>query len=707
MAASERVRVAILGGGVAGLATAFELTSTPELRARHAVTVYQHGWRLGGKCASGRNLAQGSRIEEHGLHMWFGQYENAFALMRACYAELGRPPGARLATVEEAFQPRGEGVLWDDYGGTWVPYRLLFPPNDRVPGDGTPIPDFWEMAMRAVTLGWDQWLERRREAVEERHTALPDWARRVADEVGVAVEHATHAAEEVMLLIARELCRVRIAHPHLPREAAHRHALLLLLDGFRSWVWRHAVAPHLDDDRLRQWFTQLDLATTLMIGIVEDDVHERGFDPLNGIELRAWLRDHGAQEVTLASPFVRACYCGGFAFLDGETATPNLAAGVGALWTVRQLLGYKGALSWRMMAGMGDAVVAPLYEVLRRRGVRFELFHRVTGLSPSANGARIGTVSLVRQARPVGARYDPLVDVDGLPCWPTEPRWDQLEDGAALAAAGVDFETDDGPAPEPRRLEDGVDYDRVVLAISVAALPPLCADLLADTRRPRFAAMVRHAATVMTQSFQVWMRVPLSALGWSLGPYISSTYVEPLDTYCDMSHLLPVEDWPRGAEAASIGYFCGVLADRPGDTPAVTTARARDAAIEFLRDASGVLWPDAHRGSGFDWSLLVAPDGARGEDRFEAQFWRANFAPSERYVLSPAGSLQYRLAPGDSEWENLVFAGDWTHTGLDLGCVEATVMSGMQASRALCGAPATVAGEGHAWLSGERVIAPA
>jgi len=48
-----------------------------------------------------------------------------------------------------------------------------------------------------------------------------------------------------------------------------------------------------------------------------------------------------------------------------------------------------------------------------------------------------------------------------------------------------------------------------------------------------------------------------------------------------------------------------------------------------------------------------------------------------------------------------VFAGDWTHTGLDLGCVEATVMSGMEASRALCGEPVAVAGEGHAWLSGE------
>ena len=49
--------------------TAFELTATPELRARHSVTVYQLGWRLGGKGASGRNAGHGNRIEEHGLHV--------------------------------------------------------------------------------------------------------------------------------------------------------------------------------------------------------------------------------------------------------------------------------------------------------------------------------------------------------------------------------------------------------------------------------------------------------------------------------------------------------------------------------------------------------------------------------------------------------------------------------------------------------------
>src|SRR5690606_146372 len=66
----EKIKVAVLGGGVAALTTAFELTSTEELRAKYDVTVYQMGWRLGGKGASGRNRAVANRIEEHGLHIW-------------------------------------------------------------------------------------------------------------------------------------------------------------------------------------------------------------------------------------------------------------------------------------------------------------------------------------------------------------------------------------------------------------------------------------------------------------------------------------------------------------------------------------------------------------------------------------------------------------------------------------------------------------
>src|SRR5262249_50206609 len=90
----EKQKIAVLGGGMAALTAVFALTSLPDHRERYEITVYQMGWRLGGKGASGRNAAHAERIEEHGLHVLLGFYDNAFSVLRRCYEELGRPAGA-------------------------------------------------------------------------------------------------------------------------------------------------------------------------------------------------------------------------------------------------------------------------------------------------------------------------------------------------------------------------------------------------------------------------------------------------------------------------------------------------------------------------------------------------------------------------------------------------------------------------------------
>ena len=67
-------KIAILGTGVAALTSAFYLTDQPNWQEKYDITVYQMGWRAGGKGASGCNAEYGERIEEHGLHIWFGFY---------------------------------------------------------------------------------------------------------------------------------------------------------------------------------------------------------------------------------------------------------------------------------------------------------------------------------------------------------------------------------------------------------------------------------------------------------------------------------------------------------------------------------------------------------------------------------------------------------------------------------------------------------
>ena len=136
--AGRPIRVAVLGGGVGAITAAFELTR-PELAGRYEVTVYQLGWRLGGKGASGRGVH--GRIEEHGLHIWFGFYDNAFRAMRECYEELHRGSEIPIRTLEDAFHPASRFGVAEDRLDRWLDWVLTFPENDEVPGTQTPSRD--------------------------------------------------------------------------------------------------------------------------------------------------------------------------------------------------------------------------------------------------------------------------------------------------------------------------------------------------------------------------------------------------------------------------------------------------------------------------------------------------------------------------------------------------------------------------------------
>src|SRR5689334_1287106 len=76
-------KIAVLGGGAASLFAVWDLVKTDP--NSYEITVYQMGWRLGGKCASGRRMTGPPRIEEHGLHVMFGFYENVFRVVREAY----------------------------------------------------------------------------------------------------------------------------------------------------------------------------------------------------------------------------------------------------------------------------------------------------------------------------------------------------------------------------------------------------------------------------------------------------------------------------------------------------------------------------------------------------------------------------------------------------------------------------------------------
>ena len=698
MAATKPARVAIIGGGCAAMAAAFELTR-PHLAGRFEVSVYQTGWRLGGKGASGRGPA--ARIEEHGLHLWMGFYENAFRLMRECYAELGRDPATcPIADWRDAFEPAPlVGVADRVPNGEWQIWEGALPPTPGQPGDPGPVR--WTVAeymRRSVALV--------RNLLE---TMRPGLGAMVG--AGAAAGDGPEALSERIMRLVRlgELATVAGFTQAVSAlemmigglSQYPQNVVLALLDGIARSAREVLEQSLAQEVPLRRVWHVIDLTLATLRGMVRFGIASdpRGFDAIDDYDCREWLLLCGASESAVNSGWVRALYDLGFSYEDADVTRPRIAAGQALRSMLRAFFTYRGSFFWRMQAGMGDIVFAPFYEVLRRRGVHFHFFHRLRALRlASAERLAPGELPYVerleieQQARVRGGEYQPLVDVDGLPCWPAEPRWEQLEDAAALR--GRDFESHWDEGGTLRTLRVGEDFDLVVLAVGLGAVPHVCAELVA--RDARWRAMVDHVKTVATQAFQVWLREDMAALGRPGKPINVSGFVEPFDTWADMAHLIPREAWPQPPRA--LAYFCSVLDDGDGpppDSPAHAAAqreRVRRHAVAFLERDVGHLWPGAVRTEGgFRWELLVEPGGAApdGADaaRFASQFWTANVNPSDRYVLSLPGSSAYRISPLEQSCDNLTVAGDWTACGFNAGCVEAAVMSGRLAAHALALSP--------------------
>ncbi len=717
----EREKIAILGGGVGAMTAAFCLTEQPGWQNRYEIDVYQMGWRLGGKGANGRNASLGQRIEEHGLHIWFGFYENAFAMMQSAYAELNRSASAPLAHWDDAFKQQHFITLMENIQGSWKQWPIDTPITPGTPGKGSNEITLW--AAIRTGLAWiKQWLS----AIRAEHLASPEhavldaentkgsWLTRLAEHVqsdalklGADVQLALAAFEQFFV----GLDDVLENHPD------EHHALLSdVLVGLRHWLTSVLAKHETLTDTLRRLFIMADLSISVCKGMIDDGVLKSGFEVINNVDFYQWLTDHGANpKYTVHSAPVRGFYDLIFAYENGDFNKPNIEAGTMLRGMMKVAMCYHGSIMYKMQAGMGDVVFTPLYQVLKKRGVRFHFFHKVLALEASADGKDVGAIRLQNQAQLAGADYDPLVQVKALDCWPSTPNYPQLEasQAALLQAHSINLESQwsawpaiyaanfGTPLPEKRLLQ-GVDFDRVVFGLSVANLADVAADLL--SKSDALNRCSQQVKAVATQAYQVWLNSDIKALGWTAfandgqAPVLSA-FSEPYDTWAPMDQLLEREDWPSDAAPKNISYFCSALpmATYPPytdtDFPARAAGLAKQGAIVQLQGDISALWPNAVRLTGFDWSLLLDTSAARGPDRFDSQYWRANIDPSERYVLSVVNSSQYRLRADQSGFSNLTLAGDWLKTGLDAGCVEAATMGGMQAARAICGWPVVIRGE--------------
>jgi uncharacterized protein with NAD-binding domain and iron-sulfur cluster len=742
----RRIQVAILGGGCGAMAAAFYLTSTAELRERYEVTVYQLGWRLGGKGATGRDPRKdyGNRVYEHGLHLWLGWYDNAFNVIQQVYAEWQKKPGNPFRTWSDAFQAQHFFTLQQDIaepagGVRWVTRNVPLPKLPGTPGYGaSPLSliEYLEALIRWMehfahlsglphppTGGGQEALppDPLHEATAAKLSGMMA-AQGAADPANARPSHpfltpVWNAIMRLKMAVPWEHPdgTIREALPLQPQDhAAARGASHYFLEGFQKWLQLEVTRAftHANDD-LKWYWEALDFMGAVALGIIRDVLpnEPNGALSINGLDFREWITKHGADAATQWSALTRTVYNLAFAFKSGVPGRDqaSMEAGTALMIYLRMALGYKDAPMFRMRAGMGDTIFAPIYEVLKARGVGFKFFHKVTNLGLSRNRRLIESISMDVQARVKGGgEYEPLVPIqfkDGaeeLPCWPLEPLWNQLEDGEALEqrvkASGVGLDSGwSKEAAGATTLVRGKDFDFMVLGVSIAGLKAITSEL-ADAD-PAWRQMLAQIGTVQTQAAQLWMTPALADLGWPDAPTVMATYQEPFDTWAEMSEILKFENWQGASVPGSLQYICGPMEGPdapPIDDPAFPAnaqGQVEAAARKWLGSAIAHIWPkatDPLNPAGLNYNLLVDPAGRTGAERLAAQWLRANIDPSERYVCSFPGTSVSRLRSEDSGFDNLFLAGDWTVSSVNGGCVEAAVESGMAASRGICGTPENI-----------------
>lgn len=706
-------KIAVIGGGLGSLSAVYHIMSQPNAKELYDISIYQESWNLGGKGASGVNREKGFRVEEHGIHFWFGFYENAFYLMKEVYKNLNRPAGAPLATFEDAFKPQAVMDFAQRINDKWTHWEVGFPPMPGKVGDGEFVYAVEEMIEVGVKLMVDEFHEIAHHlesgclgflAKPFRHKKPPVHPINEA----YLTEFETKIVDKLLHPVEKRL--LSLAHyyqNHENHSAEDRKIHAEYIHSVKLWIWDimgHLVSKF--PDLLRVWCL-IDFGMTAFKGMIEDGVLSKtdggdhlklDFTKINNYDFQSWLIYHGADKHFIFNvPAVKSMYDGPFAFFRGAISTPNVEAGTAMNIFLRLALTCKEHIMWRMQAGMGDTVFAPVYQYLKREfpeNVHFHFFHKAKHLTLSDDKQKVVEMEFDRliDLAPGVREYHPFVNVKGLDCWPSEPLYEQLnpEQAAKIRENKINICSDWSNWKGTKVIKKaGEDFDDVIIGASLAALPSFCSELI--NHDARWAVMLDQVGTVQTQAFQLWFTKSAEELGVERLK-ILSTYVEPLDTFAGMDQILEREDWSGFPEKPGyIMYVCGAFLDSESIPPSHATyfpasqkQEVYDNMLNYIKNDLQFILPKAFDKNGnFDWNLLFDPTGGVGEERLKYQYYRSNVDSTERYVFSLKDTSKFRIKTDESGFKNVFLTGDWIQNGMNIGFVEGATISGIQAARAV------------------------
>lgn len=394
---------------MSGLAAAHELSRTPALRARYEVTVYEMASRLGGELASRNVPRRGSQTSPpplggHGRHVWFGFYENTFRLVREVYESWDGPPDRPFDSMWDFLRPQRHLLVEHEVDGASRAIGVRFPRAMETPDDGRVLEGFLELvadvidaARTSAGLGPSDG-GRASTARSRFREPVASWPR--ASDVSAAHIETLHRRVD---LLGRFVSSRFGAMPGDVRAqlAEHTHRLLATT---HPKIARALERLAREDPARRLFHSFVDATLAFLRGLTNprDGVYLDGdLDRVSDRDFRSWLVDNGCSaDAAENCPWIVAVYQA--SSVGSASARPSLAAGTAARHLIRGNFLYRHAPAYLVEAGMSEAVVTPLGEVLRSRGVRFRLSHRLARmqLAPGRrNLARLHFVDEVRARR--------------------------------------------------------------------------------------------------------------------------------------------------------------------------------------------------------------------------------------------------------------------------------------------------------------------
>lgn len=722
----SKKKIVIFGTGVGALSTAFELTDYPGWNELYDITIYQMGWRAGGKTASSRGI--NNRVQERGIHILQGWYWNMFRMLRGAYDERRD----NKIDPSQKFQSWTDAVVKDDTTlltttkrnneEEWESWPFIFPEDELIPGDASSMPT--GVLLRRVAGVVCQILFG---SPYKKRTGplrfIPNWLfSKLMRSYPIAGEKVGEIPRPPYGKNPHEnarQCRDFMGERVDDRSRLPVSRVLFVLMTMIIWplFWlytllRIILSPLINlSTGLYRLFASFEWILVTAKGALQHCYSWKEsqllFGKVNDQDYRSFLRKAGGSEMMIRCGLVKFMYYGSFANLKGDK--PGVLAADIAIRIVLDTILYRGSLVWKTKAGTGGTIIAPIYQVLQARGVTFRFFHRVSQIHYSDNGY-IENVTLAQQVKLKNDTldYQPLINVNQVADWPQGPLLDQLDPEWAekVSASNVDLESmwadwqDYIPA---KQLRKGIDFDEIVLAIPVNALKDICSEIIEKDQR--WCQMVNQVPTVQTFGVQLWLSKSWSELGfvsqqWGLRDTDepnSVNYANLLYSWTDMTRILQEENWPADNQPKDLAYFCGTMSNEPEVLPPYNDhgfpKTQYDRVFSFSKE-----WLDKYMGwffpkgtppgnpNGLDYKLLMDPENAGGKSGIEllqSQYFTANIDPTNRYTLAWPGTNQYRMKANDSGFRNLFLAGDWTDFGLNVGHLEGTCISGIRAAMAV------------------------